>query len=587
MQKKSSAVSHPRVPPEVAGIQINFCKMPSCPNFGIAAIEGPPRTRVTTDGYTISASARKVPVLCCRRCGEIPPLKSNTGISEELKRLAEYLEPPKSPSCPNAQCGNHGKGAAEHSNLYQGFGKTPSGSKRLRCKACKRTFALGGPLLRQREPHKNKTIFKLLVNKTPIKRICEIAEVHPQTVYDKIDFLHRQCLAFSGERERQLAAGFEVKRLYVSVDRQDYLVNWTERSDKRNVQLSAVAAADNVTSYVFGMHLNFDPTLDSEKVEREARKARDYELPYPFRRHARLWLQGDYEAAVARSATVAKGRDLDSRIDAAYRDSETREDVEAFEAADDTVKLPRTGMQIHAEYTLYAHFQLLRRLFGGVGKVRFFLDQDSAMRAACLAAFHREIKDRKADAFYVRIAKELTVDEKRRSTATAKAKFQKECAKHKDISERDVRMLLIQRQMSTMSARGKWKDRWLTHPFPDMSEPEKAVCYLTDYGEYEPSHLAALYDKASLHGVDRFFMQVRRRISMLERPIATASRARRIWHGYSAYNPAVIGKLLDIFRTYYNYIEMGEDKQTPAMRLGLAKGRNSLEDVIYFQVRDN
>ncbi len=26
---------------------------------------------------------------------------------------------------------------------------------------------------------------------------------------------------------------------------------------------------------------------------------------------------------------------------------------------------------------------------------------------------------------------------------------------------------------------GNWKDKWLLHPFPNMSEPEKAICYLT------------------------------------------------------------------------------------------------------------
>jgi len=66
-------------------------------------------------------------------------------------------------------------------------------------------------------------------------------------------------------------------------------------------------------------------------------------------------------------------------------------------------------------------------------------------------------------------------------------------------------------------------------------------------------------------------------------PITSASSTGRTWHGYSAYNPAVIVKLLDIFRVYYNYCLAGKNKQTPAMRLGLAKGKVPLEDIIYFQ----
>ena len=71
-------------------------------------------------------------------------------------------------------------------------------------------------------------------------------------------------------------------------------------------------------------------------------------------------------------------------------------------------------------------------------------------------------------------------------------------------------------------------------------------------------------------------------MSLLERPITTASGASRTWYGYSAYNPETIVKMLGIFRVFYNYYLAGQDKKTPAMRLGLAKGKVSLEDIIYF-----
>lgn len=40
--------------------------------------------------------------------------------------------------------------------------------------------------------------------------------------------------------------------------------------------------------------------------------------------------------------------------------------------------------------------------------------------------------------------------------------------------------------------------------------------------------------------------------------------------------------MLGIFRVFYNYCLAGQDKKTPAMRFGLAKGKVSLEDIIYF-----
>jgi len=431
-------------------------------------------------------------------------------------------------------------------------------------------------------PHKNKLIFSLLMNKSPFNRICEVASINPKTLYDKIGFIHRQCLAFAGDRERKLLDGKAVRRIYVSVDRQDYMVNWTRRVDKRNTQLTAIGSADNVTGYVFGMHLNYDSALDTREIEIDAIEAGDYGIPHPFRRYARLWLNGDYDEAIQKSISQSESCGLTGQIEDAYSAAVQRVDVESSEQTDSARKLPSRGMQVHAEYTLYGHFFFLHRLFGGAGKVRFFLDQDSGMRAACMAAFQPEIKGRTCDAFYVRINKEMTVDEKRRALADSRNAFQEIQREHPSLTENEVMMLIIKQRMTSMAEIGKWKDRWLSHPFPNMSEPEKAVCYLTNYNDYDEDHLAWLYNKASMHGIDRFFMQVRRRLSLLERPIASASNARRMWYGYSPYNPVMIIKMLDIFRVYYNYCLAGKDQQTPAARLGLANGTVALEDIIDF-----
>jgi hypothetical protein len=40
--------------------------------------------------------------------------------------------------------------------------------------------------------------------------------------------------------------------------------------------------------------------------------------------------------------------------------------------------------------------------------------------------------------------------------------------------------------------------------------------------------------------------------------------------------------LLDIYRVNYNYLVVGDDKKTPAMRLGLAQAKIQLTDIIAF-----
>lgn len=88
--------------------------------------------------------------------------------------------------------------------------------------ACKKTFsAAAKSTSRQRDTHKNKEIFALLVNKAPLRRIVELTEVGPQTVYNKIDFIWRQCVAFANDCESKLAT-MEIPRLYIGVDKRDW-----------------------------------------------------------------------------------------------------------------------------------------------------------------------------------------------------------------------------------------------------------------------------------------------------------------------------------------------------------------------------
>jgi hypothetical protein len=39
---------------------------------------------------------------------------------------------------------------------------------------------------------------------------------------------------------------------------------------------------------------------------------------------------------------------------------------------------------------------------------------------------------------------------------------------------------------------------------------------------------------------------------------------------------------VEIFRVYFNYCEIGKDKCTPAMRLGLTREPVAAEDILYF-----
>jgi len=580
-----------RVPIEVGTIQVNFCKNPQCKNFSIPAStvkqpKGPGAAKRGRDTYSVVGSGRGTPMLRCSFCGQYPTIKSNKAIHEELSRFWKALDTIAIPTCPNQDCPNHYIDIVKGKTHYQSFGRTKAGSIRYRCKACGTTFiTASSPTVRHRKPHKNAAIFRLLVNKVPFRRICEVEGITMSTLYRKINFIHQQCTSFAAERERNLPS-MSLTRLYIGVDRQDYMINWSDAKDRRNIIFRAVGSADNTTGYVLGLHLNFDPSLNPDDIERDAIASGDYEAKPAYRKYARLWLRRDYIEAIKKTRAQrfdTHAGSLRGNIAYRYEDVAKRDDVEMLDNLDDDLTLPKDGMQVRGEYTIYGHFFFLRKLLDNTKKIRFFLDQDSAFRAACLSAFPDMVKEGRCDAFYVRIKTEVTINEKRRILAENRRSMAKMRKRHPDLKDWQIKLLLIKEKMAQMVNIGKWQDRWVEHPFPNMGEPEKAMCYLTDIQGYDEDHLAWLYNKASLHAIDRFFMQVRRRLSLLERPISSSANLGRRWFGYGPYKPVMVSKLLDIFRVFYNFVEVGRNKQTPAMRLGLAKGKVTIEDIIYYQ----
>lgn len=72
---------------------------------------------------------------------------------------------------------------------------------------------------------------------------------------------------------------------------------------------------------------------------------------------------------------------------------------------------------------------------------------------------------------------------------------------------------MIKAEIANNRALGQFGDRWVAMPLPSMSEPSKAVCWLTEHADFrkpdgtpDDDHVAWLHNKASLHAVDTYFM---------------------------------------------------------------------------------
>lgn len=570
--------------PVAAGdLQVNTCRNNACPAFGLAPI---PRTEETAAGlpkrrgrpgqlvtHTFTGREDKRG-LSCRQCGHTSSLKSNVGVQEELARARSYLEASPPLQCANSDCDSRKTGLPG----FQKFGKTKCGSPRFRCRTCGRTqSAPVAPTWRQKAADKNEILLSLLVNKVPMRRILEVAGVGPQTLYRKIEFFEQQCLAFAAAHESRLSQ-MEFGHVDLATDRQDYLVNWGSHLNRLSFMVRAVATAERRSGFVLGIHPNFDPGIGAVEVEHMARLNGDVDRE-PYKRLApRFWLLSDYARTARRREETA------ARSGAEIQDHRTR--ARSFDSADPfdesfVQTAPSRGVQVRQEYVLMAHFLLLENFFRRANRITLFMDQDSGLRTAALVGFNERIRRGELDAFHVRSEKELTVDQRDRSLARSENVFQQFMAKHPGLSRSDSALLWLKEVIGGVLKEGKNPTPWAQHPLCDRAEPGKCISLLTVRAQNDTDLLARSALTAGLKPIDRFFMSIRRRISLLERPISTPSNAQRTCHIYAPYNPVVACQLLNVFRVVCNYHLGGTtDKATPAMRLGLLDRRISLAEII-------
>lgn len=561
--------------PEACGdLQVNCCRNPHCPSYGIARNEGKVSQPVLNREdqpvkYTLTGSAHEL-CLCCHSCRKYFPVKSNAGIIEEYERISAYSKNKAFASCPNLNCENHDKPLNEFNECYYKYGKTELEKQRFQCKICKKTFIVSNNHTKQKYSHLNRSIFVDLVGKKPFNRIIDAENISPKTLYDKISFIEKKCLAFSSHKEFTKLPSLKIERVYLGVDQQFFTVNWRTKTDRRNVILRSIASCDTETGYCFGFNLNYDSKFQQHDVEQEAAACNDVSLPPSYRKLARIWLMDDYNK-------LTDGEIKRSKI--IIDDSSQKEgDLSVY------TRPPSNGVQIHSAYTIFGHFLLLSKLLKNVEKVRFALDCDSGMRTSCLSIFKDRVMDRTCDIFEVKGKHDFRIDEMIKMRTANKKLLEDTMLQYGLDHEYQAMQILLGQKLERIYNNKDihFDKRWVEFPFIHNGDLVKKVRHATDFYEYDFHHLVNLYLKMSLHTTNTLFQLARRLIVLLERPLKT-STVDSMWHIYSAYNPVVIQQLLNIFRTYYNYCRKSKkSKQTPAMRLGLAKGVVDPADILYF-----
>ena len=586
-------------------LQVNHCRSPHCDNYGLAAKSEPVKSGPSAGrdpGYKVHSTSRgAVPSIRCKACLDNPPMKSNAGIAAELERLIEtggLLTAEEMVGCKNPACDACGDAIASHPKTYRRKGATSYGAKRWQCKRCGSTLVVNPRPVRLHDANRRLAVdvFSRIANKSPVRGTTRGAKLRSSTAYYTIlDFIHARCRLHSGAVDRALVDGrlSLPTEMNLQSDGQSYTLNWISRLDRRNAELTCYATVDAESGYVLGMHPNFDGRVDPFKVNADAARTGEMDVPEPHRpTTAQYWLAGDELKAGRAMAKLRKHdrQELLAQIRSIYASAESRKDVEDIELhhLDTSYKTPflSVGLQVHMPYTTYAHWMLMHRLLtaAGVRRLQVNMDIDSMARAAFLCAFVDEVKRGDAHAFFVRYTKFQTIDERREILAEAKAKraeFRATLPPDVGKDRLAVARLLMKERLAEAQVYGKWSDAWVEHPVPAMNEPHKAVAWLTANTSVEEDRVVDMFLQAGLARIDNVFMRTRRLFNAFERPVGTSSGHNAVWHGYSPYNPRMVEKYLTIFRTVSNWVFVGDDGATPAMRLGFAKRPLEFEDILW------
>ena len=605
----------PRVPLPATGdligedrtIQVNHCRVPSCENFGVPARHEQQKPGPSPDrdpAYKLhSTSKGQIPSLRCKACLDNPPVKSNASVVSEIERLAEaggIWAADETACCPNADCKNHDRSVARHGKAaYRKRGPAPSGrGQRYECKACGRLFSVSSPVrLHDRNKRLAADLFSRIANKAPARGAIRGSGVlSSDSYYAILRFIHGRCRSHSGAIDRALIDG-RLRLpgdLVVETDAQEFTLNWISRLDRRNVVLSGYSTIDADSRFVFGMHVNFDGRVDPFEINRDAAQVGDFDLAEAFRKYAHYWLPGDELMAGRSLSRKLKKHDrvaLLSQIQRLYANAQHRRDVEDIELDHHDPSCRQmppltSGMQTHEPYTAYAHWMLMHRTFTGAGvkRLQANMDQSSMSRAAFLCAFADEVLRGDANAFFVRYTKFQTIDDRERILGEAKrerARFREGLPPEIREDRQAVARLMMKGRITAGQTYGKWNDVWIEHPEPTMNEPHKAMSWLTAKEWMDEDRKADMFLKAGLARIDNLFMKSRRLFSALERPVGTSSGHNTVWHGYAPYNPQMLETYLTIFRTVNNFVFVGDDGRTPAMRLGFAREPLRYEDILW------
>lgn len=565
VSKISSTGGKRRLPRPCHGIDINYCRNPQCDLFAVPPDPIDRRGRSSKQVKPNQPHGRVIgsehdQSFVCGDCGQASVLKNNRAVVLEYRRLRGRFRAERAKdSCGTPDCRNLGRSCAERPELYRRAGKTAQGAQRWKCKSCLTTFSVGTSIRRQKRSRANNDILWMITNGLPISKICDFTRLAPRDIYAKIDFIYRRVIDFTARREGRFeAVNWQAVGRRFAADSQTLFLNWPNKRTRAQIAVQHLCTAHANSGYIMAAHLALDPDACLPDIEAEMTAAGDFSCARAFRNQARIWSHtefADHVDKISRNVVVhpLEAPDIDAGL-----------------------QLPHNGGLIRQDILQAAHAFYLRACLGkSDDRFMFVLDGDPGLALAFLSAFAPWIKKARADVLVVAFDKHQSNDARNRLVVDGKIALQavtgvptKQWSGLTAEQANNLTDLAIERLL-----RGRPIAAPFAWPFHTKSEPHRQVRILTDRATMPADRRARLMRLATLRAVDAYFHKVRSNLRFAARPAHTPSGNGRAWDRHYLYNPETMVKVVEIYRFSHNWMGSNATRVTPAMRLGLAKGK--------------
>lgn len=570
------------IPKAHQGVQLNFCKNPTCKNYGKPPQQPKlkPNGEYTSIGGDYRLQIKRRPnrpsslVLSCNICKYVSNVISNKAVFQETERLSKqfYLI---DPSCPNTGKEENKRNGTPEGRRYQKVVKTVRGKERTftRLKpACENHNhgILDRPDLYwfDSKNHKSITINKNLpqiVHPTNDGKHEDQVELSSQTFKCKsckskfTAPLNAQKGQINHQINYQLFLELVNKGIINRISEKlllnpSVIYSRIEFFYKQCIQFDQYQLKNNIHK-LRDKHLkvstdrqhfytNWTQRADTRRTKITNISTVDNSSKFVFASTLNFDFTSNYESLFKEFIRI--GEYKKEPYKRRYQQYILPEEG-IFE--DENLKPPSKHLLLHQTYSSLSHFEIIKKYFNDIGNVTIYADNDTGFEMAITRTYVELIQSGRLNAILIR----------------------------NHDNNNDIDDILTHY-------------RWFEQAQPVVRNKNIDVKFLT-------STDGSLIDMASLHGVDNYFQMLRRRINMMERPIKTASKSEKktvdsLWSGYASYNPKHLSMLIEIFRVYNNYVLTDEKNNikhgynrkalSPAQKLGLVDNAFTIYDLIEF-----